>query len=104
MTMATYPSFEECWQAICEKLSPRPRLYCWSVAGRAKGFFGVLHVGHEGISVQTKNEPRFVHRRDFEMLFTSWPAYRAGKIQRHKLNFVVNTTYVLSIFHWLELQ
>lgn len=100
----TYSSFEECWDAICRRLFPKPRLYCWSAAGRAKGFFGVTLIGHEGITVRTGKGLRFVPRRDFEALFPLWLDYKAGMIPRVKLNFIVNTTYVLSIFHWLELQ
>jgi len=99
-----YSSFEQCWNAINANLSPKPKLHCWSAAGRAKGHFEVTKVGREGIFVQTKYEPRFVPRRDFEKLFPIWPDYKDGKVQRHQLNYVVNTTYVLSIFHWLELQ
>lgn len=99
-----FSSFGECWNTICKKLSPRPRLYCWSAAGRAHGSFAVTQTGQEGITVRTDKGPRFVPRRDFESLFPYWPEYKDGKIQRHKLNFNVNTTYVLSVLHWLELQ
>src|SRR5271167_1390599 len=97
-----HTTFNGCWGAICADLTPRPKLYCWTAVGRTSGYFRVERVGYDGVTVETKHGPRYVPRKDFQKLFVLWPDYRDGKIQRYKLNFVVNTTYVLAIFHWLE--
>jgi hypothetical protein len=99
-----FKSFNECWAAICRLLTPRPELYHWSEAGRASGSSAISSVGWEGIGVITAKKSRFVPRRDFERLYPYWEDYSHGQIHRSRLNFCVNTTYVLSIFHWLTLQ
>jgi hypothetical protein len=98
-------SFDQRWNAVCSKLVPIPKLYHWSAAGRAKGSFRVSEVTKEGVTVRTtKGSSRFVPARDFAAILLLWPDYRDGKIQRYKLSFCVNSTYVVSILHWLELQ
>ena len=98
-------SFDQCWREICSRLTPKPELNAWSAAGRARGHFGISAVTKEGINVSTSKGPRFVPRRDFELLFPLWPGYRDRKIQRQSLrDMCLNSTYVVSIFHWLEIQ
>ncbi len=97
-------SFDQCWKELCSNLRPMPKMYSWSAAGRATGSFGVSEVTQGGVTVKTSKGLRFVPRKDFEMIFPFWPDYRNHKIQRHKLSFCVNSTYVVSILHWLELQ
>lgn len=99
-----FGSFDECWSAICSLLTPRPELYHWSIAGHAKGRFSVTSVDGNGILVLTTTQERFVSRRDFAAIFPFWNDYCDKRIPRNQLNFCVNTTYVLSIFHWLALQ
>jgi hypothetical protein len=82
-----------------------PKLYNWSAAGGARASFGVTAVSNTGITVQPlSGQPRFVPREDFASLFPLWTGYRNGEIQRGKLNFCFNSSYVVSIFHWMELQ
>jgi len=81
-----------------------PKMYSWSAAGRATSTFGVSEVTRNGVTVKTAKGLRFVPRKDFEMIYPMWPDYKNGKVQRHKLSFCVNSTYVVSILHWLELQ
>lgn len=97
-------SFQKCWDEITARLSSVPKLHHWSAAGRAKGAFAVSDIGPDGIVVKTSKGLRFVPRKDFESIFPLWPTYRDQKLQRHKLSFCVNSTYVISVFHWLELQ
>jgi hypothetical protein len=97
-------SLDSTWDVICSLLTPRPALYHWSAAGRANGYFAVTYVDRSGIGVLTSKGSRFVPRRDFLTLFPLWNDYCEKKILRHQLNFNVNTTYVLSTFHWLTLQ
>lgn len=99
-----FNSFAECWGAVCRLLTPRPELYHWSEAGHASGSSAIASVAWDGVEVITSRGPRFVSRRDFEQLYPYWEAYSNGKIKRYRLNFSQNTTYVLSIFHWLTLQ
>lgn len=94
----------KCWVEITNLLIPMPRLYHWSAAGRAKGSSEIVEVKATGVMVGASRGTRFVPRRDFEAILPLWPDYRDGKVQRHKLSFCVNSTYVISIFHWLEQQ
>ena len=97
-------SFDQCWKQIGAALRPMPKMYTWSAAGRAHGHFCISGVTQEGVTVKTFKGLRFVPREDFESLFVLWPDYKSGAVQRHKLSFCVNSTYVVSIFHWLEQQ
>jgi len=97
-------TFDQCWKEIKNRLLPMPRLYHWSAAGRAKDFSKIVEVGVTGVVVGTSKGTRSVPRSDFEAIFPLWPNYRDGKLQRHMLSFCVNSTYVISIFHWLEQQ
>jgi hypothetical protein len=93
-----------CFEKMTERLVPMPKLCHWRGAGRAKGFSEIVEVGAAGVTVGTNRGTRFVPRRDFEAILRWWPDYRNGKVQRHKLRFCVNSTYVLSVFHWFEQQ
>lgn len=99
-----FDTFNSAWSAVFNLLHPIPALYHWSAAGRANGHFAVTSVDRNGIGVLTSKGSRFVPVGDFAAIFPLWNDYCDKKIQRHKLNFCVNTTYVLSIFHWLTLQ
>ena len=100
-----FDSFDSTWNMICSLLTPRPELYHWSAAGRAKGHFAVTSVDRNGIGVRTAEGPRFVPRRDFAAIFPYWDDYVCRKVPRFRLrDFNVNTTYTISIFHWLTLQ
>jgi hypothetical protein len=99
-----FDTFDLAWNAICGLLTPRPELYHWSAAGRASGYFAVTSVDMNKIWVRTEKGSRPVPRSDFQFIFPLWKDCCDKKIPRHQLNFCVNTTYVLSIFHWLTLQ
>ena len=99
-------SFRQCWNQICANLRPIPKMYSWSVAGRAKSSFCIFEVARDGITVKTAQDTRrFVPRRDFESIYDRWTDYKNGKIKRHELrDLSVHSTYVVSVLHWLELQ
>jgi hypothetical protein len=105
-TMDTLNTFHSLWGVIVGKLTPRPRLYCWSVYGRASGYFPILDVSERGVTVRTKSgTPLEISRSDFQVLADKWAGYRDGKMKRSELTeFSRKTTYILSIFHWAELQ
>lgn len=93
------------WQELLEQLTPRPKLYAWSAVGKAHSCFGILSVLGGGITVQTSKGPRCIPRKDFERIFVLWNDYVAGRVQRQTLrNISVNSTYVLGILHWLQIQ
>jgi hypothetical protein len=97
--------FDRCWGNLCTKLRPIAKMYGWSAAGKARSTFGINEVTPSGINVKTSKGLRFVPRTDFEMIFPWWPDYKNDKVQRQELrNICVNSTYVISIFLWLELQ
>jgi hypothetical protein len=97
-------SFERCWQEIVSRLSPR-RLYAWSAAGGARSSFGVTKVGADGIAVLTSKGMRYIPRKDFESVFEIWEEYVHRRVQRQSVrDLSVNSTYVISVLHWLEIQ
>jgi len=98
-------SFDQCWNEICSRLTPMPKMCSWSVAGRAKGEFGILEVTRDSVTVETGNRPREVPRESFEVIFEKWADYKTGTMPRKALTEIsYNSTYVISILHWLELQ
>jgi hypothetical protein len=97
-------SFERCWKEIVLRLTPR-RLYSWSAAGGARSFFEVTRVDADGITVLTSKGTRCVPRKDFETIFEIWEGYISRRVQRQSVRGLsVNSTYVISVLHWMEIQ
>lgn len=98
-------SFNQTWNEVCSRLAPMSKMSRWSAAGRAKGEFGILEVTSDGVIVQLSKGIRKVPRVSFEVIFEKWAGYKAGNVPRHELRDVsYNSTYVISILHWLEGQ
>jgi hypothetical protein len=46
--------------------------------------------------------PRTIPMGEFEMVYTRWEDYVAGRFPRYKLrDLTKNSTYIVSILHWL---
>ena len=98
-------SFNQCSNEICSRLTPMAKMRSWSAAGRAKGEFEILEVTLDSVTVRTSNGPRKVPRVSFEEIFRLWADYKTGIMLRNALTEIsFNSTYVISILHWLELQ
>lgn len=98
-------SFNQCGNEICSRLTPMPKMYSRSAAGRVRGEFGILEVTPDSVTVRTSKGPRKVPCVSFGVIFPLWADYKAGTVPRHALTDIsYNSTYVISILHWLELQ
>jgi hypothetical protein len=80
------------------------KLVSWSRSGRAKAVpFAVDDISTSAVEV---NGPTFKRRRisssDFEYIAERWEPYLKGQLRRDELNRSQNTTYILTILHWLD--
>ncbi len=99
-------SVNDCWNEIRSRLSSNARVGHWSVTDRAKGDFEIEEVTPDKIVIRTNSGTmRKVERKSFEAIFPLWERYKSGSAQRIELTEnSYNSTYVVSILHWLELQ
>jgi len=99
-------TFEGTWADFRNRLKPRTPIKMWSVNGYRGGSFKVDCFDPAAITVIPEGrKPRSISREDFLRVSRQWPAYRAGKIGRTELGEITrsqNTSYILSLFHWLE--
>jgi hypothetical protein len=80
-------------------------LASWSRSGRAKGIpFTIDEISTAAIEVSGKTfkSPRRISRSDFEYIASKWNSYLDGQLRRDELNRSQNTTYILTILHWLD--
>ena len=104
--MALPLTFEGAWADFRNRLKPGTVVKLWSVKGHTGGNFKVDCFDPIGITVIPEGKkPRPISRNDFQRVYRQWPAYTSGKISRSELGQVTgsqNTSYILSLFHWLE--
>jgi hypothetical protein len=99
-------AFTVVWGEIRRQLSIGTEIRNWSYDS---GYTGkVTHIqdkNYDEIVVTSEgiNGKRRISRREFEKLFELWDRYRAGHIPRDEIQEVSrNSTYILSILHWLD--
>jgi hypothetical protein len=98
-------TFEGVWADLRYRLKPRTIVRNWSILkGDTGGEFKIDHVDGGSITViPEKRRPRSISKADFERVYRVWSAYKAGSISRTALTPISqNSTYILSLFHWLE--
>jgi hypothetical protein len=97
-------TFEGVWAEFRHRLKPRTTITNWSIKGYTGGEFRIDNVDGAAITVIPKNgKPRSVSKTDFGKMYALWAAYKASTIGRAELaTKSQNTTYILSLFHWLE--
>jgi hypothetical protein len=77
----------------------------WSQTGRAKEIpFTLDGVSADAIEIsgRTIKGARKISRSDFEFVADRWDAYLDRQLRRYELNRSQNTTYILTILHWLD--
>jgi hypothetical protein len=99
--------FEDAWAAILLKLADSDRIIKpWSAAGRiSRSPFSVSCWDIDSITLTGGgiDGERRISKSDFADVFSVWPEYCAGTKQRSELRErSFNSTYVISILHWLE--
>lgn len=101
-------SFQPTWEAIVKGLEPRMKIRNWTVL---KGYLGdsmeVVDVDDAKVVIKAPNAINqiLVYREDFERVWEVWPGYKGGKVQRQELTpLTFFSKYILSIFHWLEVE
>lgn len=96
-------TFEGTWADLRISLKPGTAIENW---GARNGYTGAgFKVDGIDRGTSGKRSPRSISREDFRRVFNQWPSYRAGKIGRAELGQITgsrNTTYILSLLHWLE--
>lgn len=98
-------TFEGVWADLRYRLKPRTTIPNWSILkGDTGGEFRIDHVDGGSITVIPEGrKPRSISKADFERIYRMWPAYKTGSISRTELTpMSQNSTYILSLFHWLE--
>src|SRR5436190_72306 len=102
--MGAFSSFSDCWSAI-GAIPPGTTISAWSVSGRAHSKFQVVTITTSRVEIELDNgKPRRIARADFQNIYDNlWVKYKSGCLQRHKLRDATpNSTYILSIFHYVE--
>jgi hypothetical protein len=99
--------FEDAWAAILLKLPDSDRsIKPWSAAGgisRSPFFVSCWDIDSITVSRGGIDGERRISKSDFAEVFSVWPEYCAGTKQRSELRErSFNSTYVISILHWLE--
>jgi hypothetical protein len=95
------------WAELQRRYPVGLRLQTWSAAkGYLKGSFVIEALSADRIEVNSdgiKNPPRPISRADFERIAALWPEYKAGTLPRSRLiQESQNTTYIVTMLHWLE--
>ncbi len=100
------PAFEPIWQKIMTRLKPGMSIRNWT---HLKGYLGdemkVNKVTQERIVIDAPNAklPQSVSKTDFQKVWTSWPEYKSGQVQRQIFTEMTRySKYIISILHWLE--
>lgn len=94
------------WDAVQQKVRAGLQVQHWSKdSGDLDGRFKVEEVltGRLEISSKQIRGRRRIRRADFEAVAAEWPAYVAGRtLRRHLRDSSRNSTYIISLLHWLD--
>lgn len=100
------PTFEGTWAEFRARLKPGTPVKNWSANGYTGTGFRVDGFDPAAITVIPEGrKPRSISKEDFRRVFAQWLAYKTRRINRTDLGQITrsqNTTYILSLFHWLE--
>lgn len=100
------PSFSEVWQDIRDQLSSGTEVRYWRrTAAPTENVFRIERINYDEVAISGKGISgiRSVSRRDFATLYDHWDDYKNNGIHRHEIgNNSRNSSYVFSIFRWLE--
>lgn len=98
--------FENFWKLVQESLVPKQTIQNWSNAnGYLGNEFAIHSIDSNGITVLTieENRERHIEKSEFQQIFQLWDEYCKGNIKRYELrNININTTYIISIIHFVE--
>lgn len=82
------------------------KLQYWSrhqLPDRHRGTLIVDHITSDAIEISGESfKPRRIQRSDFDYVASMWNAYKTGQLRRGQLNRSQNTTYILTLLHWLD--
>jgi hypothetical protein len=97
--------FHEAWSDIQRRLSPGMEIRNWSREGYTERLSRIEYKDHREVGVSGENTAsvRYISKQEFERVFEDWERYKQGHVSRDQINSQ-NTTYIFSIFHWLEEQ
>ena len=94
------------WDEVQQRVRAGLQVQHWSKdKGDLQGRFTVDGVSQNRIEISSKSISgrRRISRADFEAVAKEWPTYLAGNVTRHDLrDSSQNTTYVISLLHWLD--
>jgi hypothetical protein len=100
-------TFEGVWAQFRIRLKPGTVVKYWGAhTGYTGAEFKVDGFGTSSVTViPGAGRARSISREDFRRIYAQWSAYKVGKIGRAELGEITrsqNTSYILSLFHWLE--
>jgi hypothetical protein len=100
-------TFEVVWADFRYRLKPGSQIKMWSAhSGYTGAGFKVDGFDPTAVIVIPEGrKPRSISREDFRRVYAQWNTYSTGKIGRAELGEITrsqNTSYILSLFHWLE--
>jgi hypothetical protein len=96
------PTFDQWWSTLPVRLPAGTSVTCWSRDGfDSGGGFVIGQVSPECIEIV--HPPRRIAKSDVRQMWEWWPDFKYGAKARSTLTRrSLNTTYILSILHWLE--
>jgi|SRR5665647_103974 len=98
-------TFETAWDRIQGCLLPGTSLSTFTKHKRTNRSFEIQAVRPDAICVKgdRAKKEKWVPRREFEVVFPKWPAFRDAGVGRAELHKSIrHLTYIYSIFGWLE--
>ena len=113
MSVRTFKTFGECWDAIQKYISSGMMLEIVGVPDHAPGTFYVLYVESGAITVEERvpfslrgahnpGTSRRITRNAFERVFAVWDDYKWRR-PRHELGgFNEDSVYIIPIISWVE--
>jgi hypothetical protein len=98
--------FPQVWQEIRDRLSVRVEVPYWGRVRAKEGMFRIERVNYDEVPVSGQGIAgiRSASRRLFERFYDEWENYKNNDIKRTELGSSRQSSYILSIFKWLEDQ
>jgi hypothetical protein len=96
--------FNGAWLELTHRLKSGMKIPYWGITAGKDDTFAITEVDHRWVVVLPKQgQLRRISRDDFHKIFVPWEPYKRGEMSREKLTEMSrNSSYTLSIFHWLE--
>ena len=97
-------NFEDWWECLPNRIPAGTVINAWSqLKDDLPGEFTFKMLDNDWSQVVIENPSRNIAKYDFKWVYGFWEEYCRGVLARSKINEgTVNSTYIISILHWLD--